>query len=261
MKTSTATLTRFGFTFHTGSVHLARSSMFDELTTLLDSVAVNAPAHACYRHAILAENCLHKRSARSRALTAHHLTALYALDPAAPLFRTLRYFWARDAAGRPLLALLCACARDALLRASAPFILDLPTDSAIGGSATAAWLAARFPDRFSAATLRSTAQNLNTSWTRAGHLHGRAAKVRTRAVATPGAAAFALWLAHLTGARGITALSTEYVRLLDCAPAGVIDLAHDAAARGWLRLNHSGDVVEVAFPHLLTPTEQEWLHE
>ena len=36
------------------------------------------------------------------------------------LFRLLRYFWEVDSPGRPLLAFLCASARDPLLRVTAP---------------------------------------------------------------------------------------------------------------------------------------------
>mgnify|MGYP003813207809 CR=1 FL=1 len=240
---------------------MARSSMYEELVQLLDYIEdVAAPAER-YRHAILEDNCLAKRSGRSRSLTLRHLSDLYTLDPSVPIFRTLRYFWQRDAAGRPLLALLCAYARDALLRTSWQFVSGIPYGSAITRETTEGFLRHVETDRFSAATLRSTAQNLNTSWTRSGHLTGRIEKVRTQAHATTGAAAYAYYLAHVSGARGLGTFETGYARLLDCPQDKAIDLAHDASARGWLRFRRIGDVAEIAFPELLTTAEQEWLRE
>jgi len=66
------------------------------------------------------------------------------------------------------------------------------------------FLDAQEPGRFSKATLKSTAQNINSSWThyQSGHLAGRVRKVRARAVATPGAASLALLLGYVSGLRG-----------------------------------------------------------
>lgn len=254
-------LARFGFVDDSGSAHMARSSMYEDLVQLLDYVDDVAAPVERYRQAILDDNCLAKRSGRSRSLTLRHLSDLYTLDPSVPLFRTLRYFWQRDAAGRPLLAILCAYARDALLRTSWELVFGIPYGRVITRETTEAFLLQVDPDRFSAATLRSTAQNLNTSWTRSGHLTGKVEKARTRAHATTGAAAYAYYLAYVSGARGLGTFETDYARLLDCPQDKAIDLAHDASARGWLRFRRIGDVAEIAFPELLTTTEQEWLRE
>jgi hypothetical protein len=115
--------------------------------------------------------------------------------------------------------------------------------------------------RFSKATLKSTAQNINSSWTQSGHLSGRARKIRERTIATPGSVSLALLMGYLNGLRGESLLSNHYTRLLDCSFEKTIELAEDASRRGWISLKRVGQVVEVLFPNLITAQEMEWLRE
>ena len=261
MAATNAQLTRFGFNFEHGSPHTSRTMMWDELDRLL--AAANRPdtSRADYLRAIRDENCLGKRSGKNRLLTARHLVRLYSLDSAHVLFRALLFFWRRDEAGRPVLALLCAYARDSVLRAAAPFILQVPEGAAVSREALERHIDGQTSGRFSEATLRSTAQNINATWTQSGHLRGRARKTRARAVPTPGSAAYALLLGLLSGARGMTLFQSEFAALLDCPCEDALELAAAAARRGWLTFRRIGDVVEVSFPHLFTQEEMEWLHE
>src|SRR5690349_12667364 len=98
--------------------------MLDELRLLLSYVDKPSAKKNDYVVAITEGNCLGKRSVRTRKLTAEYLINLYSLDISATLFRVLLYFWNRDTEGQNLLALLCAYSRDAILRSSAPFILN-----------------------------------------------------------------------------------------------------------------------------------------
>ena len=257
--TSDMVLAQFGFAADSGSAHLARSYMLDELQGLLHYVPNPDASRAEYAAAIVDENCLGKRSGQTRKLTLRHLADLYALDSSVPLFRTLRFFWSRDDAAQPLLALLCACSRDSLLRQTAAFILKLPVAAAVPRSDMEDYLAQTYPDRFSAATLKSTAQNVLTTWTKSGHLHGKVNKTRARAHATPAAAAYALYLSYVLGARAAMLFESPYMALLDCSPAEAVELAGIAARRGWLISKRIGDVIEIRFPDLLTPEEREWL--
>ena len=100
-----------GFRFGDKGTHTSRTMMLAELTALLDARTGRATREE-YRKAILEENVFGKRTAATRRLTAQRLNELYALDPEVTLFRLLRFFWQADALARPLLALLCACARD-----------------------------------------------------------------------------------------------------------------------------------------------------
>lgn len=254
-------LSHFGFSFDTGSTHMARTYMLSELQTLLAYVTQPDTSPAEYRRAIVQENCLHKRSGQTRILTNRHLVTLYALDPALAIFRTLLFFWSRDPEGQPLLALLCAYVRDALLRASAPFILETAPAVLIPRTVMEGHLARTYPERFSTATQTSIAQNLLSTWTQTGHLQGKLHKLRTRPKVTPGAVAYALYLGYLAGERGQMLFSSPYTALLDAPVAELIDLADHAARRGWLVFKHIGDVIEVQFSHLLTTEEKEWLCE
>ena len=85
--------------------------------------------------------------------------------------------------------------------------------------------------------------------------------VRAQPRATPGAAAYALYLGYLRGGRNLALFSTEYARLLDCNQERMLELAADAARRGWLVFKQIGAIVDVQFPNLITREEMEWLRE
>ncbi|WP_018403236.1 hypothetical protein [Marinobacter gelidimuriae] len=254
-------LARFGFRFERGGTHSSRTMMLDELTALLSYVDRSKAKKADYLHAIEADNCLGKRSGKTRRLTYRHLAELYSLDTNHLLFRALLYFWQRDEEGRPMLALLATYARDSIFRTSASLILKAPKGSIITRDSVEERLDSLEPGRFSKATLKSTAQNINSSWTKSGHLTGRNKKTRSRATPTPGSAAYALLLGYLTGARGQGLFSTEYTKLLDCSKEQVIELAEQASRRGWITYKRVGNVIEVLFPSHINQQEQEWLRE
>ena len=189
-----ANLQIYGFSGETGGAHASRTIMVDELQRLFEVVQDPLAERDQYRMAIIEQNALGKRSAKTRLLTYRHLSDLYGLDSSLSVFRGLRFFWDREVDGQALLALQCAYARDALLRSSAPFILSTPEGTTISRESMETHIETVFPSRFSAATLKSTAQNLNSSWTKAGHLSGRAVKIRRRAAPTPRNSAYAVFL-------------------------------------------------------------------
>ena len=252
---------KFGFKFERNGAHTARTIMVDELETLLTYVNNENASRSDYLQAIEENNCLNKRSGKTRILTYRHLVDLYALDPSFILYRTLIYFWKRESTGLPLLALLCAFARDSVLRAATPFVLAFKPGEIIKREALEAFIDQLEPDRFSPATLKSVAQNINSSLTKSGHLYGKAVKTRVKATATPGTMAYALLLSYLCGARGRSLFSTDYVKLLECTFDQAIELTQDAARKGWLVFKHVGDVIEVVFPNLINEQEKEWLRE
>ncbi len=254
-------LSRFGFRTGRGGVHGARTMMLDELRTLLSFVNdADAPREA-YVKGMEIENCLGKRSGRTRKITARHLINLYALDPNIALFRSLLFFWKRDEEGQPLLALLCAFTRDAILRMSFPFVFQAHEGDRVTRESLEEFLDSLEPGRFSKATCKSTAQNISSTWTQSGHLKGKVKKVRSRAKATSGSTAYALFLGYLQGVRGEALFSSEYARLLDCPVERAIELAEEASRRGWIVFKRVGRVIEVLFPHLITEQETEWIRE
>ena len=235
--------------------------MLTELRTLIEWVSDPKSEKNAYVHAVLVDNCLGKRSGKTREISLRHLSSLYGLSPSIPIFRMLRFLWDRDPKGQPLIALLCAYARDAVLRMSAPFVLSLQEGDRFERTELAKFIDAIEPSRFSQSTLKSTSQNIASTWTQAGHLQGIVKKTKHRAKATPGACAFALLLGYLTGARGPGLITTAYARLLDCSEQQFIGLSEEASRRGWAVFKRVGDVMEVQFPNLLTTEEMEWIRE
>ena len=261
MKHESNNLARLGFSFERGGVHTARTMMLLELRALLSYVDKPDAAKSDYLEAIQDANCLGKRSGKTRTLTFRHLTDLYALDPSLLTFRSLRFFWQRDVDGQPLLAALCGYSRDPIFRATAPFVLGFQEGATVARVAMEEFIDDQEPGRFSKATLKSTALNINSSWTQSGHLSGRVRKVRARAVATPGAVSLALLLGYVSGLRGESLFKSEFTLLLDCSFEKTIELAEDASRRGWISFKRVGQVVEVLFPNLITAQEMEWLRE
>jgi len=254
-------LEKYGFSQERGSVHMARTIMLLELEQLLAAVPASAESRTDYINAIEEDNCLGKRSHKTRVLTRRHLTALYTLNPDIALFRALRYFWQRDLEGRPLIAALSAYARDSLFRATAPFVLELSEGQVFSREALQGYIDEKYPGRFSKATLLSTAQNLASSWAQAGHLCGKLKKSRAQAKATAGSTAYALFLGYLLGERGQSLFSTDYAKLLDCSFEKAVECAETASRKGWIVFKRVSNVIEVLFPSLLTRQEMEWIRE
>lgn len=208
--------------------------MLEELRALLAYVDNPASPKKTYLKAIKEDNCLSKRSGKTRELTACHLVALYGLNPNLTIFRTLLYLWYRDPDAQPVLSLLCSYARDSILRLSAPHILEIPVGGLTNTANMVEYIENKIPSSYSDSTLKSTAQNLNSSWTKAGYLTGRSKKIRVKLQPTPGTAVFALLLGYIKNVRGEALFETEYTKLLDCSKEQIIELAEIASRKGWI---------------------------
>jgi hypothetical protein len=251
--------TDLGFKTGSSGAHSARTMMLADLTALLAS----APAEAKrddFNKRIVEENCLGKKTTSNRWLTARHLADLYGLDQGVTVFRLLRVFWSADAAARPMLALLCANARDALLRLSAKKVLETKPGETVTSSDFVNFFTHELPGRFSQAMTTSLAQNVGATWTHAGFLKGKITKTRTRPVVTPAVAAYALGLGYLCGLRGQVLLESFWARLLDMPREQAIGQAQEAAKRGWLDFKGAGNIFEINFHQLLTPKEIQLSH-
>ncbi len=244
---------RLGFRDGDKGTHSSRTMMLGELGTLLDAAPPEAP-RSRLRELIVDENLLGKRSAGNRLSSFKHLSELYALDVSVPMYRLMRRLWQEDEEGRPLLALLCAVARDPLLRGSMGVVLDVPE----GAGLTSDKLAATVGRPLAPSTLAAIGRNLASSWTQAGFLAGVMTKTRTRARATPGAAAYALALGFMEGGRGSLLLTTPWTRLLDCPTDEVLALVRQAARRGWVEYRAAGDVMDLRVEALFTDDERGW---
>lgn len=249
-----------GFKITAGGAHASRTMMLSELGLLLDACPEGA-GQADYRQAVIDLNCLGKRSDSTRVLTWGHLADLYGVSSDQLVFRGMRWFWARDHEGRPLIALSAALARDALLASVAPHVWTSPIGSSVARESVEAFVSDRFPNRFSPATLKSIAQNINATLTQSGHLVGRVRKRREQASPTAGSVAYALLLGHASGARGPELFQTRFMKAQDVPVAACIDLAEEAARKGWIEFKRVADVMEVAFPRLTRPEEEAVIGE
>ena len=247
-----------GFKNGDTSVHTARTMMLAELTALLAAVPADG-SPGDYARAAIDENVLGKRSLVTRRSTLKHLTALYGFTPLMPLFRNFRRLWPQAGLGRPMLALLCACGRDPLLRLTAPNALKAKEGAVIPRAQVEEVIATGAPGRFSPKTIRSVAQATSSTWTQSGHFTGRAKKLRSRPRVTREVAAYALFLGYLCGLRGPALFTSFWASLLDRRPEEVLTLAEEASAAGLLTLKQAGPVVEVGFPGWLTPEEEALL--
>jgi hypothetical protein len=245
-----------GFIENSSSVHLARTIMLAELELLLSFVNDPTASKEVYQSAIVSQNCLGKRSEKGRVITFEHLVKLYTLDPEVPLFQSFLYFWYRDSSSQPLLALLLACARDPLLIKSSSLILDLNIGSVLKREVMEQFIESEYPERYSTAMLKSAAQNLNSSWTKSGHLSGRAVKVRTTAFPSAGSVAYALYLSLLLGQRGVLAFESVFVKILDTSRETIFSLAESASQKGWMVYKRIGEVVEVQFPQFDSSSQE-----
>jgi hypothetical protein len=230
--------------------------MLEELSALLSSspAACSRAEHLCL---IEEENALGKATTSNRKLTGKHLVDLYGLDASITLFRILVRFWPISEKSRPLLATLCATARDPLLRMTWSLVQKTPEGGVLTSAEFVNAIEEAAPGRFSPAMKLSLAQNTASSWAQAGFLLGRQKKIRTRPIATAESAAYALAIAYLCGFRGQLLFENYWTSLLDQPIEQLKTLAKEASKRGYLDYRGIGSIIEVSFPQLLTPKEIE----
>lgn len=249
----------FGFKAGSSGAHSARTMMLADLTTLLGSAPAETKREG-FNRLIVEENTLGKRTTSNRWLTARHLADLYGLDQGVTVFRLLRFFWNTDIPCHPMLALLCAQARDALLRLSSKKVLEMKPGESLTSGDFVDFFSHELPGRFSEAMTISLAQNIAASWAQAGFFNGKVHKVRTRPVITPAIAAYALALGSLCGLHGQVLIESGWARLLDVPRDQTIRLAQEASKCGWLDFKGAGNVFEINFRQILTPKEIQASH-
>jgi hypothetical protein len=248
-----------GFRFGDKGTHTSRTIMVEELTALLRACPPDAK-RADYVRAATEENCLGKQTVATRVLTLQRLTELYGLDEGLPMFRLLRVFWEADEAARPVLALLTALARDPLLRATAPVVMEMRPGEEIARQRLTDALRAAVEGRLNDDSLDKVVRNAASSWTQSGHLEGRSRKKRVRLQPTPGATAFAMLLGYLMGVRGAALFETLFAHVLDRDANELTFLAMDAKRLGLLDIKSGGGMLVVSFDALLSEDERRLSH-
>lgn len=260
METRISILEKFGYKFGQSGAHSARSMMLKELR-LLFSATHPETTKELYQIDVIEHNLLDKPTTKSRSLTFRHLVDLYSLSNEVPLFRVFRKLWPLEKDAQPLLALQLALVRDPLLRLSIPMIQNTDLGDSIVRSDVEVLLKAPAPDRFSSASLKSYAQNINGSWTQSGFIKGRNKKMRSVPTIAPVNVVFALFLAYLEGATGERLFHNLWCQILGLTEHQLVEHAIAASHRGIIDFKQSGGVTEVRFPGFLTAEEEQWRYE
>jgi hypothetical protein len=242
-------LETFGLKFSSGGPHISRTMMLAELGAVLANVPQGSGA-ADYHEAILQRNVLGKNTDSTRRESLRRLRELYALDEATPIFGLLRKLQAIDAASLPLLAIQVAWARDPLLRATTPPVLDASAGERVETASLAQSFEAAFPNQYSGLSRNQTARHAASSWTQSGHLTGRAKKTRQRIKPTAVAVTMAFFLGDIAGYHGAAVFSNPWCGLLDLNPDRAKAMGFEAHRAGLLNLRAMGEVVELSFPLL-----------
>lgn len=219
--------------------------MLSELSDLLAAVHDPSARREDYSAAIIDSNELGKETGSNRRLTNQRLGELYGLDAGVTVFRAMRRAWTVDEPGRPLIALLCALARDPLLRATASKILSLRPNEELVRSEFLPSIRDHVEARLNDSTLSKVARNAASTWTQSGHLQGRVRKKRQPASPTPGSVAFALWLGSLEGRVGEGLLSSFWCSIFDGPQHTVREAALRAKQLGLIKANIGGDIVQI----------------
>ena len=240
--------------------HSARSMMFLEMRMLVRTLPVEMEA-SDFKRAIIDDNILEKPTLSSRKKSLRHLRELYGLDPSKALFRVLWQLGHADLDSLPQLCLVCAYARDPLLRQSFELIRALRPGETLERAVMEQHLERSFPSRFSPAMKKSMAQNVNTTWTHGGHLEGRAHKTRRLPESQPISAAYAMFAGYLAGLRGEALLDSVYGSLVSSNRSQLQSALILASAKGLLTFKQAAGIVEFDFSNLLTPAEQAILHD
>lgn len=244
----------YGFINRPVGTHIGKTMMLRELTILLGAAQ---PGDECpaLRTRVIEDNVLLKSTVSNRKEVFKRLAQLYGLRNTRPLYRALCALWNAGEADRPLLAAMCAAARDPLLRSTAEIVLAQPPGATVTTAMLEHAVREAYPGRYSALVVERIAQHSLSTWTQAGHLSGKRTKTRALVCAGPTATAYALLLGHLCGVRGAPLFDTFWTRFLDAAPAVLDTQAFAASQRGWLEYRRIGDVVEIGFTQLMRPPE------
>jgi hypothetical protein len=238
-----ARLQSAGFRLSFGGTHLSRTMMLAELRHVLGAEV--QPTRERLKTLVLEDNVLQKRTGSGRRLSLRHLRELYGLGAPPPILQAMIGLWPRAAEGQPMLALLVALAREALLRDSAEIVLPAPAGSRVRAADFASLFEKRYPGHYTPKMFGKISRNCASTWTQSGHLRGKVRKERARPAVSPAAAAYAALLGSLVGFGGPALLASPWIAVLDRSEAELLVLLRKAEAEGLLRLRAGGDVIEI----------------
>jgi hypothetical protein len=240
---------QYGFLLDGLGSHTSRTMMLSELRLLLSACPRPTDIDG-FRSSVLEENILLKQTGSTRKESFRRLREMYGLSEDLLIFRALRDLWDQETDAHSMLALLCANARDPVLRVTAETILSAHAGESVTAQMISNTVANHFPGRLNPTTLANIGRHAASTWTQSGHLAGRTNKVRVSAKCHPTSLAFALLLGYLCGERGDGLFNSFWARLLDDPLHILREQAIQASQQGWLEYRYAGNVTEISFRYL-----------
>ena len=237
-------LYQLGFVFEPAAIHNKRTISIPDVE-LLFQLTTPALTYGKIRELVVEDNILAKHTHSARQGILRSLREFYGLDPNLVLYSSLRFFWQYADYDRPLLALLCAAARDPILQQSSNIILPWPKNTPLPKTTLEKYLQGKHLQIYSPNVQARMVRNIMASWKQAGHLTGYRSKIRTQAMPGPASTAYAFI--------GLPERLREIARLnpsgstFDASTAQIHNYAFAAAKRGWL--DKHGGIVDISFPY------------
>ena len=200
----------------------------------------------------LKQNSISRATQSGITKTSRYLKSLYDLDASQPQFMAFKHFWSiaheRD---KPLLALIYAIGNDYQLKNSIPVINNTEIGKKVTVESIESNIENLYPQKYSANTKRSMAQNIASSWKQAGFITGKVKNIRTQPELNYLVLTFAIFMAYLNGLRGDFILTSDWVKALTLDERTIRSLAIEAAKRDLLQYQYAGNVTSITFKNLL----------
>lgn len=229
------------------TVHTGRTIMFKELQKVMNHGLDNDD----YVDAIK-QNVFNKATKSGVSYTAKFLRRLYDFDMSLPTFKAFKHFWyIADEREKPLLAIIYAIGNDYQLKNSIPVINNTEIGKKVTVESIESNIENLYPQKYSANTKRSMAQNIASSWKQAGFITGKVKNIRTQPEINYLVLTFAIFMAYLNGLRGDFILTSDWVKALTLDERTIRSLAIEAAKRDLLQYQYAGNVTSITFKNLL----------
>jgi len=229
------------------TIHTSRTIMFAELAKVM-----NHGIESDNYYDTLKQNVISKATQSGITKTSRFLKSLYDLDASQPQFMAFKHFWSiaheRD---KPLLALIYAIGNDYQLKNSIPVINNTEIGKKVTVESIESNIENLYPQKYSANTKRSMAQNIASSWKQAGFITGKVKNIRTQPEINYLVLTFAIFMAYLNGLRGDFILTSDWVKALTLDERTIRSLAIEAAKRDLLQYQYAGSITSITFKNLL----------
>jgi hypothetical protein len=229
------------------TIHTSRTIMFAELFQVMNRGIESADFDE-----VLKLNVANKLSNRNLIKTNAYLKQLYRFDNSDLAFSCFRHYWKlADNSIKSKIALLFALNNDSLLSESIDLVASAPVSEKIAIEKFDENIEKYHPERYSANTRHSAAQNVASSWKQAGYIEGKVKNIRVKPQHNYLTVAFAFLLSFVNGDRGEYILMSKMVKSLALETEEVRELIRQAATHDLLQYQYGGNVTSISFENQL----------